>query len=543
MPSLSTHLLEEFETRPQQQPQHIVQSGAMEYNVLAHGHRQQQNPVFSQFSQAGILNAYGSDASFSADDARDMAVAGISHAPPGYQHIMALQKQREEEQALKTAKSIATLQAKLNQKLGPEYISQRPGPSGGPKLTYAEGWKVINLANEVFGFNGWSSSIVSLTVDYIDYNQDTQRYNVGVTAILKVCLRDGVSHEDIGYGMLENCKSKGMALDKCKKEAVTDALKRTLRTFGNVLGNCLYDKEYIKEVLRVKTQPPPKLQPQDLHRPKGVAERENQSANHTKPHPPLAPPPVPTPAVTPIHNGTAPKQSSAHQTALPASKLPILPRSAGAADSSLAQSSGDDTLYRIGSDDDSMFADISFDEISGVDFADRSRILPPTISNFDPPPGAKPSGEVQALPEPPRPAPPINLQPIPVEPMPRDVKAQPATTKQKSSSTMASVLAGLADLDSLSQPLSSSPSLKSRTPSGGGFVIPPGVARPQRPILPTSNNSKSSSGIGTKRPVDALNSGTLGKNGPTYPESSTARNVLAELELSTNGIVKRPRIS
>ena len=57
-----------------------------------------------------------------------------------------------------TAKKIASLQAKLNQKLGPEYISQRPGPGGGPKLTCVEGWKGINLANEVFGFNGWSSS-------------------------------------------------------------------------------------------------------------------------------------------------------------------------------------------------------------------------------------------------------------------------------------------------------------------------------------------------------------------------------------------------
>jgi DNA repair and recombination protein RAD52 len=39
----------------------------------------------------------------------------------------------------------------LNKKLGPEFISQRPGPAGGPKLTYAEGWRIINLANDVFG--------------------------------------------------------------------------------------------------------------------------------------------------------------------------------------------------------------------------------------------------------------------------------------------------------------------------------------------------------------------------------------------------------
>lgn len=113
-----------------------------------------------------------------------------------------------------TTLDMAALQAKLNQKLGPEYISQRPGPGGGPKLTYAEGWQMINLANEVFGFNGWSSSVISLTTDFIDFNEESRRYTVGTTAIIRVTLRDGVYHEDIGYGMLENSKSKGGALDK-----------------------------------------------------------------------------------------------------------------------------------------------------------------------------------------------------------------------------------------------------------------------------------------------------------------------------------------
>lgn len=115
-----------------------------------------------------------------------------------------------------TSIKIASLQAKLNQQLGPEYISTRPGPGGGPKLVYAEGWKIINLANEVFGFNGWSSNLVSLTTDFIDYNEETRRYSVGVTAILRVTLRDGVFHEDIGYGILENSKTKGPALDKVR---------------------------------------------------------------------------------------------------------------------------------------------------------------------------------------------------------------------------------------------------------------------------------------------------------------------------------------
>jgi DNA repair and recombination protein RAD52 len=42
---------------------------------------------------------------------------------------------------------------------------------------------------------------------------------------------------------------------KAKKEAVTDAVKRTLRSFGNVLGNCLYDREYTKEIEKIKVQP------------------------------------------------------------------------------------------------------------------------------------------------------------------------------------------------------------------------------------------------------------------------------------------------
>ncbi len=33
---------------------------------------------------------------------------------------------------------------------------------------------------------------------------------------------------------------------KAKKEAVTDGLKRALKSFGNALGNCLNDKDYLR---------------------------------------------------------------------------------------------------------------------------------------------------------------------------------------------------------------------------------------------------------------------------------------------------------
>lgn len=55
-----------------------------------------------------------------------------------------------------------------------------------------------------------------MTTDFIDCNEQSQRFSVGVTAIVRVTLRDGVFHEDVGYGLLENSKSKGAALDKVR---------------------------------------------------------------------------------------------------------------------------------------------------------------------------------------------------------------------------------------------------------------------------------------------------------------------------------------
>ncbi|PWN20510.1 Rad52/22 double-strand break repair protein, partial [Microstroma glucosiphilum] len=143
------------------------------------------------------------------------------------------------------------MQAKLNQRLGPEYVSSRAGPGGGPKLHYLEGWKAIDLANDVFGFNGWSTNLVRLDTDFIDISPDGSRCNVGVSAIMRVTLRDGTFHEDIGYGHIENAKGKAAALEKAKKEAVTDALKRSLRTFGRLVGNCMYDKKYLEAVSKM----------------------------------------------------------------------------------------------------------------------------------------------------------------------------------------------------------------------------------------------------------------------------------------------------
>lgn len=151
-----------------------------------------------------------------------------------------------------TAKELEDIKIALNKKLGPEFISKRKGP-GYNSIQYLEGWKAINLANEIFGPNGWCTELKEFKVDYIDDKHGS--ISLGLSCIVRVILKDGTFHEDVGYGSIENCKSKSMAFDKCKKEACTDGMKRALRQFGNALGNCLYDKEFLQQITKVSREP------------------------------------------------------------------------------------------------------------------------------------------------------------------------------------------------------------------------------------------------------------------------------------------------
>ncbi|CCH60003.1 hypothetical protein TBLA_0C01900 [Henningerozyma blattae CBS 6284] len=144
------------------------------------------------------------------------------------------------------------IQTKLDKKLGPEYISKRVG-YGTSRVAYIEGWRAINLANQIFGYSGWSTEVKTVTIDFLDERQG--RFSIGCTAIVRVTLANGTYREDIGYGIVDNEK-KAAAFERAKKSAVTDALKRALRAFGNALGNCLYDKDFLARIDKVKFDPP-----------------------------------------------------------------------------------------------------------------------------------------------------------------------------------------------------------------------------------------------------------------------------------------------
>uniref|UniRef100_A0A3Q0R5Z0 DNA repair protein RAD52 homolog n=1 Tax=Amphilophus citrinellus TaxID=61819 RepID=A0A3Q0R5Z0_AMPCI len=218
-----------------------------------------------------------------------------------------------------TAEEYQAVQDALRQKLGPEYISTRVA-GGGQKVCYIEGHRVISLANEMFGYNGWSHSISQQNVDFVDLING--KFYVGVSAFVKVQLKDGAFHEDVGYGVSEGLKSKALSLEKARKEAVTDGMKRALKCFGNALGNCILDKEYLLAINKIPRQPPPPLDPVQTKRTEGEPSVEkarfgsllreeslisaagpvrtpleprviNQNQNHSEDHTPNAADPVP----------------------------------------------------------------------------------------------------------------------------------------------------------------------------------------------------------------------------------------------------------
>ncbi|XP_076877734.1 DNA repair protein RAD52 homolog isoform X2 [Brachyhypopomus gauderio] len=116
----------------------------------------------------------------------------------------------------------------------------------------------------MFGYNGWSHSISQQNVDFVDLING--KFYVGVSAFVKVQLKDGSYHEDVGYGVSEGLKSKALSLEKARKEAVTDGLKRSLKCFGNALGNCILNKEYLMAINKIPKKPPSPLDPDKTKR-------------------------------------------------------------------------------------------------------------------------------------------------------------------------------------------------------------------------------------------------------------------------------------
>ena len=113
------------------------------------------------------------------------------------------------------------------------------------KLSYLEGFDIIDTANNIFGYGNWAYTISSLEQVSQEVNAN-QNVVICYKAIVKVDVYDidhstMISRQDVGFGT-GVARSLADAHENSAKEAVTDALKRSLRSFGNQFGNSLYDK-------------------------------------------------------------------------------------------------------------------------------------------------------------------------------------------------------------------------------------------------------------------------------------------------------------
>mgnify|MGYP005820683443 CR=1 FL=1 len=133
--------------------------------------------------------------------------------------------------------------AALSAPLSSAFVKTRK--QGGREVSYIEGWKVIEEANRIFGFDGWTRETIDVKCvaegeRKIGRDGDT---GYGVTYVVRVRVMVGnICREGCGAGHGID-RDLGQAHESAIKEAETDGMKRAMMTFGNPFGLALYDKE------------------------------------------------------------------------------------------------------------------------------------------------------------------------------------------------------------------------------------------------------------------------------------------------------------
>jgi DNA repair and recombination protein RAD52 len=144
-----------------------------------------------------------------------------------------------------TAEQKQALGAPLNR----QHVKSRT--QGGRGVSYIEGWRAIDEANRIFGFDGWTRETTEIKCvaereRKIGKEPNTRDgWGVSYIAKIKVVAFAGdtvVTREGVGAGHGIDI-DLGQAHESAIKEAETDAMKRALMTFGNPFGLALYDKD------------------------------------------------------------------------------------------------------------------------------------------------------------------------------------------------------------------------------------------------------------------------------------------------------------
>jgi DNA repair and recombination protein RAD52 len=135
--------------------------------------------------------------------------------------------------------------AELEKPLDNNDVKHRQG-GGGVQLNYLAGYQVINRANKLFGFGRWGYDLISVELQNV-LDENGQILGCYYSARVKVTVKDCVPVTDEGVCPVQegrNPRARIDAHDMARKGAITDAMKRAFRCFGDQFGNSLYDKDY-----------------------------------------------------------------------------------------------------------------------------------------------------------------------------------------------------------------------------------------------------------------------------------------------------------
>lgn len=126
---------------------------------------------------------------------------------------------------------IGTFQARL------EAVLQRRGQRKHNSHVPISSSLLVLLANESFGFNGWSSQIVAYDCISELSDETSTRFSMKQSAVVRVTLQDGTAVEALGTGEATNFPNKHLCLTKSRGQAVLDGLRSAILQLGQPPGH------------------------------------------------------------------------------------------------------------------------------------------------------------------------------------------------------------------------------------------------------------------------------------------------------------------
>lgn len=156
--------------------------------------------------------------------------------------------------------------AELRKPLDPKLTKERDG-AGGKKLKYIEGHTAIATANRIFGHGNWGYDLLYCKMETLLDPLTGEAVGVAYKAAVRLQVRDCIAVTDVGSQpvaswnvneVIMSRRKKGddspikdwevaaarrtitESHEQAEKGAVTDAVKRALRTYGSQFANDLY---------------------------------------------------------------------------------------------------------------------------------------------------------------------------------------------------------------------------------------------------------------------------------------------------------------